>query len=680
VSATEKSVTLWPPSLGELPFRLSAAELRLEGAREIAEARRALGELVASEAPPTVASFLTPLDRILTRVDDVGLHGGLVFQTHADLESRTAGREVSEAADAFLNEYRLNERVYHALRKLDLAEEDEGTHFAVAKMVRDMRRGGADKDPPTRARLLELNNAIDRISNQFSGNIATLHREIIVDDAAALRGCPPDYVDAHLPDATGKIRINTKYPDYRPAMAYCDSADVRRRLLEAFMNRAYPENLAVLGELLTVRGDFARTLGYLSYATYALEDKMMGTPAGARGFLERISQLLREGAERDLGRYLARKRRDQPTATQLDPWDAEHFAFASGYYDGKIRTEEFGVDVRLLRRYLPYVQVRNGLLRLCHELFGISFERNQTAEVWHSTVEAYDVTRGSVPLGRCYLDLVPREGKYSHAACFSVREGVAGVQLPQSALICNFLDPATDVEKVRMEWGDVVVFFHEFGHLLHSLLSGQPRWSYNGQHHLEWDFIEAPSQLFEEWARDPATLARFARDPDTGEGIPAAALEQLQAAEAMGRPSRLLRQVCLSSVSLEIYDKVPTPADAKDAFGPAWDRYGLQPMPPEYHPQTAFGHLTGYSAYYYTYLWSAVIARDLLSPFHARGNLTDPVAAERYATEILAPGSSRPATELIRNYLHREFDFDAFERWALASQSPADSAKSRSVP
>ncbi len=288
------------------------------------------------------------------------------------------------------------------------------------------------------------------MSNQFSENIAKLDREIEVDGVAALRGLPPDYLDAHPPGPGGRIRITTKYPDFLPAMAYCEDSEVHRRLLQEFTNRAYPENLPVLDELMNLRGDFARTLGYPSYAAFALEDKMMGTPAAAHTFLERLGRLLQDPTARDLGRYLERKRKDHPEAQRLEPWDTE--LFGGGYYDGKIRTEEFGVDTRLLREYLPYLRVRDGLLHLCQELFGVSFHRTLTAEVWHPTVEAYDVTRGSVPLGRCYLDLIPRDGKFSHAACFGVREGVAGVQLPQAALICNFLSPNVPVETARMEW------------------------------------------------------------------------------------------------------------------------------------------------------------------------------------------------------------------------------------
>ena len=633
----------------------------------LAEAADGLRSLEASGARPTVESLLEPLDRVLARVQNLSVHGSLLFGVHPDAEVRAAGREVSEAAERFLNQYRLNGALYAALGRLDLSGADAPTAFAVRKMRREMRRAGAETDAETRTRLLTVSNSVDRTSNQFMENLAHFERSIEVDGPEALRGLPTDFLATHPPDARGRVRVTTRYPDFRPVMAYCDDANVRRALLHEFMNRAHPENVPVLRELLALRAEFARTLGYPHYAAFALEDKMIGTPGAAHELLDRLRGLLWDPARRDLERYLERKRRDQPGATALDPWDGE--LFGSGYYDGKIRNEEFGVDARVLRDYLPYGRVRDGLLGLCRDLFGLSFTRAASAAVWHPSVEAYDVRQGDRPLGRCYFDLVPREGKFTHAACFAVREGVAGIQYPQASLVCNFLDPNVAPEEARMEWRDVVTFFHEFGHLLHALLSGQPRWRYNGQAQVEWDFIEAPSQLFEEWARDPATLATFARNPDTGAGIPTDLLERLRGAEALGRPSRLLRQVALSAISLDYYEHDPPGVDPAVSYRSEWDRYYPWRFPDDYHPESSFGHLTGYSAFYYTYVWSVVIARDLLSPFLEKGTLTDPGVAARYASEILAPGSSRPAAELIRAYLGRDFTFDAFDRWSRETPS-----------
>jgi thimet oligopeptidase len=662
--------------LGDFPWSLPADELRARAARLVAATERDLGELLRAPAEPTIEQFLTPLDRLLLRVRDVGSHGSFLFAVHPDEAVRTAAREASESADRFFNGFRVNGDAYRALQRLDLTDVDEPTRYAVQKMLRDLRRGGAEKDATVRTRLVELNNEIDSVSNQYNGNVAQLERSLEVDGPGELVGLPPDYLASHAAGPDGKIRITTRYPDFHPVMAYADRAELRRRLLSEFMNRAFPENIAVLDRLLARRYELATTLGYSDYAAYAIEDKMMERPEAVRAFLDRVATGLREPARADVERVFARKRRDEPSAARLEMWDSSFFS--EGYYDGKLRTEEFGVDTKKLRAYLPYRAVRDGLFALCEELFGIQFHRLAPGGLWHPSVEGYDVTLGDERLGRFFLDLVPRPGKYGHAACFGIRDGIEGVQLPQSALVCNFLDPSTPPETARMQYSDVVTFFHEFGHLLHALFSGHGPWLYTTMSFVEWDFVEAPSQLFEEWARDPATLARFARDPDTGEGIPADVLERLRASAALGRSVRWLRQVALAAISLELYDRAPTGLDTTATFREVYDRYFPTPLEPEYHPTTAWGHLTGYSAFYYTYVWSLVIARDLLSPFLDRGTLTDPEIAARYVREILVPGSTRPAAELVRAYLGREFDFRAFEAWSREGLAPLRSPASPS--
>jgi thimet oligopeptidase len=660
--------------LGPLPFDLSAAELRRRAEAELERARQALEAVLVSPGPASVRTVLEPLDTILAGALDVSLHGSLLFSVHPDPEVRTAAREVSEAADRFFHAFRLNDRLYARLRAIDLSGEDRASRFALAKLLREMRRSGVERDAETRRKLLELNQQIDVVGNRFNETIANRDRTLVLASADELEGLPPDYRATHPPDAEGRIRLTTKYPDFLPVMAYAERADVRRRLLYEFANRAYPENEPNLSELLALRWQFARLLGYPNYAAFVTEDKMLENPAAVRRLLDRLGRLLLGPARADLARYLARKRRDDPKATRVEPWEAQFFG--AGYYDQKIRQEEFGVDLRELRSYLPYARVRDGLFALCRELFGIEIAP-AAAPTWHSSVEPYDVRRGGEPLGRFYLDLEPRDGKFNHAACFTVRTGLAGLQLPQAALVCNFLEPGTSRESGRLEYPQVVTFFHEFGHLLHALLSGHGRWLYNRAAELEWDFIEAPSQLFEEWARDPDTLARFAVNPETGKAVPRELLERLKASEGLGRPLGWIRQVALASISLDLHEVDPTGRDLAEASRADYARYAPNRIPEEYHFHTAFGHLNGYSACYYTYAWSAVIARDLLTPFLSKGSLTDPELAARYAREILTPGSERPAAELVRAYLGRDFGYEAFEAWVTAPARLRSAPKAR---
>jgi len=651
-------------SLGRLPFSLSPDELLDRGTKILGEQRRLLAELTAKVSEATVENFLIPLDQIVVAARDVGAHGGLLFQVHPDPAMRQAGRELSEHSDRFFNELRVSETVYARLRAIDLSKEDPATRWGFEKWLREMRRTGAEQPASQRKEIVRLANELDEVENEFSENISSSVRSVVTEGAESLRGLPPDFIAAHRPDAEGKVRITTRYPDVFPVMSYADDADLRRRVHFEFMNVAAPDNLRVLARLLEERRTFARLLGYSDFAAYAVEDKMSERPEVVETFLDRVTNLVKGPSSTEVARLLARKQKDHPEATRLEEWDGP--LAATGYYGTKVRQEEYGVDLRALRAYLPYTAVRDGLLGLCRELFGLEFRRDPAAELWHPSVEAFDVLRNGEPTGRCYFDFVPRAGKFNHAAHFTVRTGVRDGGLPQGALICNFLDDKTPVAEARMEYRDVVTFFHEFGHLLHNLLSGHGRWASSGMGSVERDFIEAPSQLFEEWARDPATLARFARNPDTGEPIPAALVARLKESEAMGRASFVLRQAGLASVSLEVHLRDPKGLDPSALYREIFAQRVGVPVDPEYHVMASFGHLTGYSAFYYTYLWSSVIARDLLTPFEAKGSLTDRGVAERYANEVLAPGGSRPAAELVRNFLGREHNFDAFTRWALA--------------
>lgn len=649
--------------LRRLTFDRSGPELRSIGLGLLEGCDARLAALLARPEPPTVAGFFRDLDRILLEARDVGSHASFVFNVHPDPEVRAAGRELSEASDRFFNAFRLNRTAYDRLGALDLTGADAVTRHVLDRLRKEMRRSGVEKDQALRERLKALSDAIDSIGNQFAEIIATHDRFLEVDAATDLAGLPEDYRKAHPPGPDGRVRLSTRYPDYAPVQAYADVEATRHRLMAEFMNRSYPENLPVLDDLLAKRHEFASLLGYPAFAALAVEDKMMATPENARKFLKEVAALLRGPSAKDLERVRARQLTEAPRSAALEMWDET-------YYRTKIRREEYGVDARALRAYLPYGPVRDGLFALCTELFGLSFTRAPPGEAWHPSVETYDVARHGTPIGRFYLDMVPRDGKFSHAACFTIRTGIDGVQTPVNALVCNFLDPNEPIEKARMEYRDVVVFFHEFGHLLHAMFSGRLPWTV--AHQLEWDFVEAPSLLFEEWARDPSTLGRFAKDPDTGAPIPAALLARLEASEAFGRAPQWMRQVALSAISFALYDRDPKGLDTTDVYRRIWAEHLPTPaLPPGFHPQAAWGHLVGYSACYYTYVWSLVIARDLLTPFRAKGSLTDPELARRYAEEILAPGGSRPAADSIRAFLGRPSDLSAFAAWIDESTRPA---------
>jgi thimet oligopeptidase len=249
----------------------------------------------------------------------------------------------------------------------------------------------------------------------------------------------------------------------------------------------------------------------------------------------------------------------------------------------------------------------------------------------------------------------PREGKYTHAAQFGLRTGIAGRQLPVGVLVCNLPEaPAL------LEAGDVSTFFHEFGHLMHTLFAGRQKWYPFAGLSTEWDFVEAPSQLLEEWMADPAVLRRFARHHETGEPIPEELVRKMRRSEEWGKGLQNRRQMYLAMMSLRLH--LSEPGDTLETVKALSREYSPTPFREGTYPHLSFGHLDGYSAIYYTYAWSLVIAKDLLGPFRKRG-LMDRATAGEYRRRVLEPGGSRDAAELVESFLGRPYSFDAFRRW-----------------
>jgi thimet oligopeptidase len=308
-------------------------------------------------------------------------------------------------------------------------------------------------------------------------------------------------------------------------------------------------------------------------------------------------------------------------------------------------------------------------MQITGELFGVRFVRVDEPRRWHPSVEVFDLFDGERRLGRFYLDLHPREGKFTHAMCSEVVLGVAGRAGPEAALVCNFPAPAAG-QPGLMEPSDVLTFFHEFGHLLHALFSGHGPWTATIMGEIEWDFVEAPSQFLEEWVRDPTTLQRFARHFETGEPIPLELAERWGRAESVSQASLVLRLIANAAISLEYYRREPGSFDTTVLARELWEKYQLVGWVDGAHIECRFGHLFGYSALYYTYAWSLVIAKDLFAQFRSAGALMNPVEGRRYRKAILDPGSTRPAAEQIAAYLGRASSLDAFERWLDGSSRP----------
>ena len=315
-----------------------------------------------------------------------------------------------------------------------------------------------------------------------------------------------------------------------------------------------------------------------------------------------------------------------------------------------------------MRPYFQYENVKNAVLSTTGKLFGIRYQRVADAKVWAPDVEAYDVYDGSRLLGRIYLDMHPRANKYKHYAQFTLVPGKAGVALPEGVLVCNFPEPK-DGDPGLMQHQDVVTFFHEFGHLVHHVLSGQQRWSGAG---VDRDFVEAPSQMLEEWARDPKTLQSFAIHYQTRQPIPLALAQKLRDAEEFGNGMFVRSQMSLAAISLGLHNRDPKGLDTTLFTAQQQEKYTPFKYVPGTYFHTAFGHLDGYSAIYYTYMWSLVIAKDMYSAFTAQGDIMKPEAAMKFRRYVLEATGTKPAANLVQDFLGRPYAFKAYEDWLNA--------------
>lgn len=583
-----------------------------------------------------------------------GLYGILdvVGKAHPDAANRTAADTGQQALSKEMTDISLDRSVYDALVALDLTGADEATQHYLSRTLRDFRRAGVDRDDATRERVRALHNELVAIGQDFDRNIRSDTKTVKL-APAELDGLPEDYRRSHPVGEDGLVAITTDYPDLIPFMTYARSGTAREQLWRANRQRAFPTNIDVLDSMLAKRYELATLLGYPNWAAYITEDKMIGTEDAAGEFIAKITEVSGARCARDYATLLARKQVDDPGVSKVLPWD-------TGYLQDRVQAEQFAFDSQAMRPYFEYNQLKTGLLGVVERLFGIQFVARPDVPVWHGEVECFDVRAGADLLGRIYLDMHPRDDKFNHAAMFNMTTGKDGARIPECALLCNL--PRPGAEPALLQHSDVTTFFHEFGHLIHHVFAGRQRWAGIGGISTEWDFVEAPSQLLEEWTLDAPTLATFAVHHETGEPIPAGMVARLRAAEEFGKGLMVRNQMYYASLSLDLYRHDPAGLD----LGEVEKRAQEDHVPFEYVPGTylrlSFGHLDGYSAIYYTYMWSLVIAKDLFTGFH-RAKLLDPEPAARYRQAVLAAGSSAPAAELVRRFLGRHSNFDAYQAW-----------------
>ncbi len=632
-----------------------AATYLAECTGHVNAAKKILPTIVAVQGEHTVNNTLVPYNELLRNLDLADASSGLMQAVHPDEKVREAARECEKVASKFHTELSLDQDLYKAISAVATKGLDADTARMVEHNIRDFKRAGVDKDEATRAKIKALNEELTDVGQAFQKQIADDVRTVEL-DPKDLQGMPDDYIKAHPPGKNGKVTITTDYPDYIPFMEYAVSGPAKKAIYLQFRSRGGEANEKNLKRIIEIRWELAKILGYKNWADYITEDKMMKSGKNAAKFIARVVKIAKKRGKKDYAELLAAKRKDDPKAKVVEDWEKT-------YYAHKVKEAKYSYDSQSVRPYFEFEKVEKGLLDITSRMYGIEYKRvpNDVAKVWDPSVKAYDVLRDGAKIGRIYLDMHPREGKYKHAAQFTLKTGVKGEQLPEGALVTNLPDPAKSDGPALMEHDDVVTMFHEFGHLMHHILGGQQRWIQQSGVATEWDFVEAPSQMFEEWAWRDETLSLFAKNAK-GEVIPKELVAKMRKAKDFGLGTDTLQQMFYASISLNFYSIDPKKLDMRKEVVKLQKKYTpFRPVPGTMF-EASFGHLYGYSAQYYTYMWSLVIAKDMFTPFEKNG-LLNPEWTHRYRDKILAPGGTKDAADLVADFLGRPFNYKAFEKY-----------------
>ena len=642
--------------------RSTVAKITERNAALIARARTLLAELEARTRRDPRA-LIDRVDELQLVLLNAGSEVGVLSEVHPDLGVRESAEQLAREVTRLSTAVNQSARIHDALAALDTGALGAPERRMVELTLRDMRRAGAALDPAGQQRAQELRERITALSQDYSRNVRDDVRTVEL-TPSALDGLPADYVAAH-PVQGGMVRVTTDPPDMQPLMAYSRDRAARKTLATAYQDRA-PGNRAVFEALRLARHELATLLGYPSWSAYNIEDKMAGTPEAVEAFLSRVSDVAREPAERTAAELLAIARRDDPTTERIGDWD-------TAYHLNVLKTERLQFDPRSVRPYLEYRAVRQAILDLAAELFRMTFTPIDLPDSWHPSVEHFEVTMDGRPAGRISLDMHPRAGKNKWFFSFGMVAGIKGRQLPHNVLVCNFPDPSRASGPALMEHSHVVTFFHEFGHLVHGLARRDVPYARLARP-AENDFMEAPSRFLEDHIFDLAVLRRFAKHIETGEPISAQLVERLRAAREFGQALTAERSVTQSRLALALHAGDPRGTDARTIASDVAARTSrLSELKDTNHPVN-WTHMSNeaYSASYYTYLWSNVIANDLASAF--TDGLLDPVRTVRYRDLVLAPGGTKPAAEAVADFLGRPYRFDAFAARLRGSAGSEESA------
>jgi thimet oligopeptidase len=646
-------------------FETTTNELAASVKAALTKAEAGLGRIAALPAAAvTFSNTVRALDDVQYTISAIDNRLSVIKETSTNAAVRDAATEQVKVIEQWSVGLDYREDVYRAIKAYadtlpDLKDEDAKL---LADTMRDYRRAGLDLPKDKRDEVEALRKKLSALAIEFESNVTKAEHRLIFSQAE-MEGVPEDFLEQEgVKNADGTYTVMANITThYLTVMENAKNEQTRLKMQTARDSLAKENNIPLLQQILVMRDDIALKLGYDSWANYVIEIKMAKTAARATDFLERLSAGLQPKFDAEIAQFRALKARDtgDPNAP-FHLWDWR-------YYANELKKEKYTVNEDALKVYFPYQRCLDGMFAIYQRIFSLKFERLNPPYKWVDDLQLYAVSDSATeePMGLFYLDMFPREGKYNHFANFGLIEGKlledGTYQRPVVSLICNFPTPQTNRPSL-LSHEDVVTLFHEFGHAMHAILTRAKYARFSGTS-VPGDFVEAPSQMLENWAWDDKVLDSFAADyRDPSKKIPKEILRQLKASKLAVEGSFYRRQLVFGLTDLALHTRIH--GDNSFRAQPLADQIAADTFFPE-PPDTAwlayFGHLMGYDAGYYGYAWADAIASDMATVFEkAPDGFFDRAAGRRLRTEIYEKGSSRDVEISIEKFLGRPQSIEPF--------------------
>lgn len=616
---------------------------------------------VVQEKDVTFQTVIQPVIHVETYVEPLQSAVEYIEQLHVDESVRAHAMKVNKDINKFMIEWNMRKDLYNKTKEyytLRFREDkdkltDEEVRY-VEHSMRDYRREGLELDDPT---IKQMKQELSDICVQFSNNVNEVKTKFQF-TKQQLNGMPDSWFKDKT-EVNGTYTFTLKYPDYLPGMKYIRDESVRKQVYLAYNSRCFKENMPLLNKAVKLRSILAKKLGYTTHADFVTEVKIVKNAYTAINFLSNLNKGFTPLYHKDLKELykFAVSHKDLPlTKPKLDQWDIS-------YYKRCYTEEKFSIDMQEVKKYFPLETVKKGMFQIYEKLLGLEFSQEKNDNIWHNTVSYYKVNDAETKqvIGYFYLDMFPREGKYSHAAIFPLISGCAlnnnphynttnSRRLPVAGMVCNF--PEND----SMDFYDVETLFHEFGHVMHHLCSKVQLSQFSG-FNVEGDFVEAPSQMLEYWCYEHESLSIMSGHEKTNEKIPTLLIDKLIKMKNIFQGLHNKRQLTFGLVDLALHTMDLVSEDEVNLVNKV---NGLVEDILEYKVPdgtctvSAFTHIVGgYDAGYYGYLRSETYASNMFYKMF-KGKVLDATVGKLYRNKILKPGSSEDSYELLKDFLGEE--------------------------